>query len=140
MIALDTSVIVAGLLSWHERHAAAARALERALGSSAGVLIPAQALIESYAVMTRLPAPHRLAPADALHLLRENFGDVRVAAHGARSVFPLLTQLAGASLGGGIVYDAVILDTAADAGADSLLTLDARDYERLPERIRITGV
>lgn len=138
MIALDSSVIVAALLSWHERHAAAARALERALGS--GVLVPAHALVESYAVMTRLPAPHRLAPADALQLLRENFGEVRIAAHGARSVFPLLTQLAGISLGGGIVYDAVILDTAADAGATSLLTLNARDYERLPERIRIAGV
>jgi hypothetical protein len=96
--------------------------------------------MESYSVLTRLPPPHRIAPADALLLLRENFKEVRLAAHGTRSVFPLLTQLADAGLGGGIVYDAVILDAAADAGATSLLTLNPRDYERLPDRLRIIAV
>lgn len=140
MIAIDSSVIVAALLSWHESHGPAARALEHALGTKEGVVIPAHALVESYSVLTRLPAPHRLKAADALTLLRENFGQARLAAHAARAVFPMLTELAAASHGGGIVYDAIILDAAAGAGATSLLTLNARDYERLPERLRIIAV
>ena len=140
MIAVDSSVIVAALLTWHEHHPAAARALDRALGSDAGVVIPLHALVESYAVMTRLPAPHRLSPRDAAALLRANFAEVRIATQSARGIFTLLDGLATSSLGGGIVYDAIILDAAADAGATSLLTLNARDYERLPERIAILPV
>lgn len=140
MIAIDSSVIVAALLSWHESHARAADALDRALGAKEGVIIPAHALVESYSVLTRLPAPHRLSAADTHMLLRDNFGRVRLASQPAPAVFPMLAELAAASLGGGIVYDAVILDAAARAGAKSLLTLNARDYERLPEQLRIVTV
>lgn len=137
MIALDSSIMVAALVSWHENHQAAARAVERALSSKEGVIIPSHAMVESYAVLTRLPAPHRLAPATALALLRENFGSTRLAALNARSVWPVLEQLAALSLGGGITYDAIILDAAADGGATSLLTLNERDYERLDGKIRV---
>lgn len=139
MIALDSSVIVAALLSWHDRHEAAARAVERALSSKEGVLIPAHALVESFAVLTRLPAPHRLLPAVALELLRENFATVRIAALPARNVWPLVDRLALLGLGGGIAYDAVILDSASEAGATSLLTLNERDYDRLDSRMRISA-
>ncbi len=100
-------------------------------------MVPAHAMIESYAVLTRLPAPHRLAPATALELLRENFGPARLGSFNVRSVWPLLQQLASSGLGGGITYDALILDAAAEGGATSLLTLNARDYERLDSKIRI---
>ena len=140
MIAVDSSVIVAGLLAWHEKHQPAARALDRALGSKEGLVIPSHALVESYAVMTRLPAPYRLAPADAFQLLRDNFATVRLAIFNWRSVWPVLQRLAGASLGGGITYDAVILDAAADAGATELLTLNERDYVRLEPGLRIVAL
>jgi predicted nucleic acid-binding protein len=139
MIALDSSVMVAALLSWHEKHHSAARALERALTAKEGVAIPTHALIESYAVMTRLPAPHRLTPADALELLRDNFSSTHLASFNARSAWPVLQKLASDNLGGGIVYDAVILDSAADGGATSLVTLNLRDYERLSGTMRIVA-
>jgi predicted nucleic acid-binding protein len=139
MIALDTSIVVAALVSWHEHHQSAARAVERAMASKEGVLVPTHAVVEAYAVLTRLPAPHRLAPATALQLLRENFGATRLASFNARSLWPVLEQLAATSLGGGITFDAVILDAAADGGATSLLTLNERDYERLESKIRIVA-
>jgi predicted nucleic acid-binding protein len=137
MTALDSSIIVAALLAWHESHASAARAMERALSAKGGVVIPTHALIESYSVLTRLPPPHRIAPADALTLLLENFRTARLAGFSTRSVWPLLEELASANLGGGVTYDAIILDSAANAGATSLLTLNARDFERLPARIAL---
>ena len=136
MKAVDTSVIVAAVAAWHQKHEDAARAL----GSAEELVIPSHVLIESYAVLTRLPAPHRLSPSDALALLQKNFSTARLATFNARSVWPVLRQLADADLGGGITYDAIILDSAADAGATSLLTLNARDYERLPRRLKIVGV
>ncbi len=140
MNALDSSIIVAALLSWHDKHDAAARAVERALGSKGGMVIPSQALFESYAVMTRLPAPFRLAPADALKLLVENFAATRLLTLKAQSVWPLLRRLATSELGGGLTYDAIILEAAVDGGATQLLTLNERDYERLEARLRIVGV
>ena len=139
MIALDSSVIVAALLGWHEKHQAAARAVEHALAASEGIVIPSHALFESYAVMTRLPAPHRLAPADAVRLLRENFASVRIATFNSRSVWPLLQKLGSKDLAGGITYDAIILDAAADAGATELRTLNERDYLPLDARLRIVA-
>jgi len=140
MIAIDSSVIVAALLGWHEHHQAAARALERALGSGSGVVIPSHSLIESYAVMTRLPAPHRLTPVDALQLLQDNFRTLRLASLNSRSVWAVVQRLAAVSLGGGITYDAIILEAASDAGATELLTLNERDYLRLEPTVRIVGV
>ena len=59
--AVDTSVIIAALLGWHEAHDPALRALITASDTGGGtLLIPAPALVEAYAVMTRLPAPHEL--------------------------------------------------------------------------------
>ncbi len=140
MIAFDSSVIVAALLSWHENHDRAARAVERALQSKGGIIIPAHALFETYAVMTRLPAPHRLAPADAVALLDDNFKSTRLATLSARSVGSVLRRLGAANFGGGITYDAIILEAAVEAGASELLTLNERDYDRLEPRLRVVGV
>ena len=140
MIAVDSSVIVAALLRRHENHEAAARALDRALGSADGVVIPAHALIESFSVLTRLPAGYRLAPADALDLLRKNFGSVPLTALPARRVWSVLDHLVDQNLGGGVAYDAVILEAAIDGGAKSLLTSNPRDYEKLRPRLSITAL
>ena len=71
--ALDSSVIVAGLLAWHEAHERSFRALVQARRGT--IVVPGPALVEAYAVMTRLPAPHRLAPSDAIDLLSGSFED-----------------------------------------------------------------
>jgi predicted nucleic acid-binding protein len=139
-VAIDSSVIVAALLSWHESHAAAAKAVTQALAGKDGIVIPSHALFESFAVMTRLPAPHRLASADALALLRDNFASAHIATLGARSVWPTLQKLTQLGLAGGMTYDAIILEAATDAGAAELLTLNARDYERLEPRLHVAGV
>jgi predicted nucleic acid-binding protein len=138
--ALDSSVIVAALLSWHERHNAAAKAVERALAGKGGIVVPSHALFESFAVMTRLPAPHRLAASDAFALLRDNFASAHIATLGARGVWPILQKLAQLGLAGGITYDAIILEAATAAGATELLTLNERDYDRLDPQLRIAGV
>ena len=137
MIALDSSVLIASVLTWHDEHAAAAAAVARALTSRAGVVIPAHALFEAYSVMTRMPDAYRVSPRDAEAFLRENFSMARIASFPSRSVWPLLARLAGEELGGSITYDAAILAAAQDAGATALLTLNPRDFERLSPRIEI---
>ena len=130
-IAVDTSVIVASLLTWHEHHEAARRSLAEAL-HDARLVIPAPALVESYAVMTRLPAPHRLRARDAYALLADNFAaSARVESLTGGEIWSMLATLASGSIGGGRTYDAQILAAALKSRAVALLTLDLEDFTAL---------
>lgn len=118
MIAVDTSVVVAGFASWHEGHQAAAAVLARK------PRVPAHVLVEAYSVLTRLPPPHR-APGDLVALfLAERFQDAPLTLP-AREYLELITDVAEAGLAGGAIYDALIAATVRQAGA-TLLTRDRR--------------
>jgi predicted nucleic acid-binding protein len=105
MIAVDTSVVVAGFASWHEGHRSAAAALART------PRVPAHVLVEAYSVLTRLPPPHR-APADLVAtFLAERFPDASLVLP-ARAHLKLLETAARTGLAGGAIYDALIAATA----------------------------
>lgn len=137
MIALDSSVIVAALRTVDARHEAAVKAIHRATASKEGIVVPLHSLVETYAVLTRMPIPYRLSPADAFVLIRDTFGTSRLAAMNVRSLWPLLGALAASDLGGGLTYDAMILESCEHAGATALLTLNPRDFLRLSPSIEI---
>ncbi len=132
MIAVDTSVVVAGFASWHEGHRSAAAALARK------PRVPAHVLVEAYSVLTRLPPPHR-APADLVAIfLAERFPDAPLVLP-ARAHLELLETSARTGLAGGAVYDALIAATAQRAGA-TLLTRDRRAravYDRMKVRYEL---
>jgi predicted nucleic acid-binding protein len=129
MIAVDTSVVIAGFASWHEGHRSAAAVLGRK------PRVPAHVLIEAYSVLTRLPPPHR-APADLVaRFLAERFPGAPLVLP-ARAHLDLVGKAARAALAGGAIYDALIAATARHAGA-TLLTRDERArsvYDRMKVR------
>jgi predicted nucleic acid-binding protein len=135
VIAVDTSVVVAGFASWHVGHKPALAALAR------GPRVPAHVLLEAYSVLTRLPPPHR-APADVVSaFLRERFGEAPLSLP-PRAYLELVVSMAGAGLTGGAIYDALIASCARNAGA-TLLTRDERAlpvYERVGVRYELVGV
>jgi predicted nucleic acid-binding protein len=130
--AVDTSVVIAALLGWHEKHEVARKALERGLVAERLVL-PAPTLIEAYAVMTRLPSPHRLSPADAAALLRDTFAGIDTIALDGSEVWQLVEHLETNQIAGGRSYDGHILACARKAGASRLLTLNDRDFLALAD-------
>lgn len=130
VVAADATVLVAAVIGWHERHRAAANAIEAVLARKALVL-PAPVLIESYSVLTLLPAQHRLAHADAFHLLRSSFSTARIAGARTRDTWSQLRRWSVAPIGGSDAYDALLLDIAKDSGAKTLLTFRRNDLERL---------
>jgi predicted nucleic acid-binding protein len=130
LVAADASVLVAAVVAWHERHRAAASALEAALARKTLVL-PSTAILDAYAILTRLPAQHRLTHADAFHLLRSSFASARVAGPRTRDTWSLLRRWSVAPIGGSDTYDAQLLEIAKDAGAKTLLTFRRADLERL---------
>ena len=132
MKAADTSVVVAAFASWHEKHAAARDAVDGSLR-----LIEHCAL-ETYSVLTRLPAPHR-APADLVRrFLREEFAGayLRLTANAYRT---FVLHLPDHEIAGGAAYDALVAATAAHVGAE-LVSCDRRAlpvYERYGVRTRL---
>ena len=130
--AIDTSVIVSGLLSWHEEHAAASAALAELLGSGSEAILPLHSLIEAYAVMTRLPPPHRLSAKDALDLLEGSFQSrSNLVGLAGNEGWDLLRELSRRNLIGGASYDSLILASARKGGARRLLTFNRAHFERI---------
>ena len=130
LVAADASVLVAAVVAWHERHRPAAAAIENALTRKTLVL-PSTALVDAYAILTRLPAQHRLAHADAFHLLRSSFATARVAGPRTSSAWSMLRRFSVAPTGGSDTYDAQLVEIAKEAGAKTLLTFRRADLERL---------
>ena len=136
MIAVDSSVVVAAVLSWHEFHQRAFHSLEKAMAGGA-LIVPLPVLIESYSVLTRLPSPHRLRPEIAYQLLHDSFEGSLLVGLSHRKAWTFLRECTESATSGGRVYDAVIASAAIEAHANELLTFNPRDFEAFRDRISI---
>jgi len=136
---VDTSCIIAAVCGWHKHHGEAAAEIERRLEAKERLATAAHALAEAYSVLTRLPAPHRLAPADALALLEGNFIEgARVIALDADGYRTLLQRAGREGISGGRTYDAIIAECAIKAGAAVLLTFNTAHFRSLePGPVRV---
>jgi predicted nucleic acid-binding protein len=130
--AADTSLVVAAFASWHENHAVARRALD------GGLRLVEHCALETYSVLTRLPAPHRVSGAVVRDFLGERFPQPFLKLS-ARAYKDFVLGLPEHDVTGGSAYDALVASTAAAFGAE-LVTCDRRAlpiYERYGVRIRI---
>jgi predicted nucleic acid-binding protein len=118
VIAVDTSVVIAALSPWHERHGDAAQACH---GDAA---IPAHALLEAYSTLTRMPEPLRISGAVAAEALSRAWGGRTLAVPEDLSA-DLPVRLSRASIVGGASYDGLVALTA-QAHARLIVSLDRR--------------
>ena len=120
--------MVAAVCTWHEHHEPAFDEINDRLRRRETLLVAAPALVEAYAVLTRLPPPHRLSPRDALALLEANFlRGKRVLGLSGRTYRELLRSAPERRIVGR-VYDAVIVECAVGGAANALLTFNERDF------------
>jgi predicted nucleic acid-binding protein len=126
----DTNCIVALLLPWHEHHARARAEAERRLDDGEVLVLTAHTLVETYAVLTRLPAPHRLLPDACRALLEANFTPetAEVVVLLGDDHRRLIHEAPENNLAGGHVYDAVIAACARVGRVDTLLTFNERHF------------
>ena len=118
MIAIDSSVAIAGFAAWHEQHSAARKVLARR------PRLVAHAALETFSVLTRLPPPHRAQPEIVADFLRRRFPDPPLGLSPDRYL-DLVGDLAQRHMVGGQVYDALIGLVAADHDV-TLVSLDRR--------------
>lgn len=118
MKAADTSLVVAAFASWHEHHESARRVLD------ARVRLIEHCVLETYSVLTRLPAPHRSPGAVVRDFIRTRFPQpfLRLNAPAYRAFVLGLPEL---DVTGGASYDALVAATAAGCRAE-LVTCDRR--------------
>ena len=132
VVLLDTSTAVALVVEDHDAHRATVQAVRgRRLG------LAGHAWFETYSVLTRLPAPLRRSPADAVRLLERNFpASVFL---GEADAAHLGVELAELGISGGSVYDALV-GAAARQHQRLLVSGDARarsTYAKLRVEIEI---
>jgi len=95
------------------------------------ILAAAHTLAEVYSVLTRLPPPHRLAPAAAHRLVQGNLQDKHIIELTAADYWSVLEECRAQGIAGGTVYDALIVRAALLGKATELLTLNASHFRRL---------
>jgi predicted nucleic acid-binding protein len=116
--AADSSVTVAALLADHPAHETAAEALAVCATTIAHVAV------ETYSVLTRLPAPHRVDATTAAAVLGERT-PARYATLNGSACTKAPARLAGAGVSGGAAYDGLIALTALEHDLE-LYTRDRR--------------
>jgi hypothetical protein len=114
-------VAVAALATWHVGHDDARKA-------AAAASIPAHARLETFSVLSRLPAGRRIDPDLVATLIRRWFPARRTLVPTARLSREIVERCQDAGVTGGAVYDALVGLTATEAGL-TLVTRDARAQE-----------
>jgi predicted nucleic acid-binding protein len=117
--AVDSSVLVP---AFHPELPDYARALAVVAGQPS---LPVHAALETFAALTRMPAPYRLSPTTASELIARNFAKRILPGPSPTAVPAWLRRMAEEGISGGAVYDALIAESARAAGA-TLVTADRR--------------
>jgi predicted nucleic acid-binding protein len=119
--ALDTSVAVPLLLETHPAHQ---QVLQWAQGHT--LAIPAHALVETYSVLTRLPAEMRVSSNEVNRVIDDSFSEILVLP--PKVLRQIHHEFASAGIIGGAVYDGLVGITA----RENRLTLVSRDSRAAP--------
>jgi predicted nucleic acid-binding protein len=135
----DTSCLVAAVCSWHEHHAATSDEMARRARRREEMVVAAPALLEAYALLTRLPPPHRLRPGDALMMIEGSFGGADIVSLSGPETRALLRALPDSGIAGGRAYDAHIAACAKKAQAGVILTWNLRDFEWISEGVEVAS-
>lgn len=132
MIHLDTSVLVAALITSHRHHEPSVKVLLSVIRQKEKGCISQHTLAELYSSLTNYPSHPRLSPAAAESLILENilvhFRLINLAPKDYRAA---IRRTRERKLGGGIIYDALILQSALKAKAKALYTWNTADFQRL---------
>ena len=137
-VVVDANCLIAAVLPQHEHHQDTIADLTRRRAAGQTFVMATHALLEAYAVLTRLPPPHRLAPADAIAVLDRNWGTSEAMALTGPETWKVLRHQAGLGIAGGRIYDAVIGACARKAKATEILTWNARHFSGARTPLAVT--
>lgn len=133
---LDTSILVPSFYSDDPRHETSFKVLLHFRREEAGCA--GHSLLETYAVLTRMPGKFRTDPNAALLFLAEIRERLTIVTMGEPDYVGLLEMAAANGLTGGSIYDAAIAYCASKANAKDLYTWDFDDFRRIaPKSVQV---
>jgi predicted nucleic acid-binding protein len=135
----DTSVLVAAMVDQLAQHERAFSYYAAALDAGHCCACSTHVLAECYATLTALPLPRRVQPEEARLLIEKNILEKLIVIELRMEDYrEALGRVAALGLRSGVVYDALHLACAEKAGYKTMVTFNARDFERLePKRIKV---
>jgi predicted nucleic acid-binding protein len=138
-VLLDTSVLVAGLVEAHDRHAQAFAWIQEVRHSETQGLISAHSIAEAYAVLSSLPVSPRISPSSSWALLEHSILPfVQAVELSAAEMQNVVQRLSRQGLSGGVVYDALIAEAASKGKAECIVTLNVNDFTRVSQGMSLS--
>ena len=129
-IFLDTSVLVAAVIEQHGDHARAFALLQRVQSGKDEAVVSAHSLAETYSTLTKLPAPFRHSPEQALLSIEENIlKHFKTSSLSGADYAALIREAAAVGIQGGTIYDAVLMKSAAKAEVSRIYTLNLKHFQ-----------
>jgi predicted nucleic acid-binding protein len=125
----DTSALVPVFLADHPHHAASMNLFVRCDPQTASCA--SHSLAEVYATLTRIPAPHRATPDQAVRYLQNIASRFRLISLEGAECLSVIRNAAASRIIGGTIYDALIAACALQADADRIYTWNSRHFEQL---------
>lgn len=131
-ILFDISVLVAAVVASHSKHHVALTWLQRVKKNEISLLVSAHSFAECFAVLTRMPLSPKISPDTASYLIRENIEKTaEIITLASRDYISVMKRMVELGLSGGVIYDAITVRAAEKAGADKILTFNAKDFIRI---------
>ena len=128
----DTSVLVAACIRQHPHHQRARPVLESVAAGKVTGVMSAHSAAEAFSALTSLPVMPRILPSEAREIVARNFQrHFQLVAVTARMYARAMDACVERGLGGGKVYDALLIECARVSKADRIYTFNLTDFRRL---------
>ncbi len=128
----DTSVLVAACIRKHPHYERARPVLQAISGGKDAGLISAHSLAEMFSALTSVPVVPRILPTEAKAIIATNIQrHFQLVAVTTQMYERAVDVCVGRGLGGGKVYDALLIECARHSLADRIYTFNLHDFRRL---------
>lgn len=135
MIFLDTSVLVAAVIEPHGHHDPSLKLFQNIIAGKDKAAISQHTLAELFSTLTNYPSNPRLTVEKAAHLIFEEIAPYfHVTELTPKDYRKAVARLAQKQLRGGVIYDALILQSALKSRSEALYTWNRSDFIRLSEK------
>lgn len=126
----DTSVLIAAFTTEHPKHAACLLYLQYVRSGQIDGYISAHCIAELYSVLTARTSP-RILPADARNIMNTDLSRFQVVDLNGSDYLSIIDRMVILELPGAVIYDALHAYAAYKTEADTIFTLNPRDFNRL---------
>jgi predicted nucleic acid-binding protein len=129
---VDTNLVVTRTLSGQGKHSEAVEFFSRIREQDWLPVISSHGIVEVYSVLSRMPLPYRLSPADAWQTIEANLLPMFEIVELSMAVqLSVVRDCSRQGLAGGLVYDALHMAAARNAGCERIYTYNVKHFRQV---------